>query len=57
MGRGGGRIAPRVFAEHDALMAAALLSSPRVIEVSVYVARAFMLLRELAMQHADLDKR
>lgn len=57
VGRGGRRYAPRVFTEHGALMAATLLSSPRAIEVSVYVVRAFIRLRELATQHADLAKR
>jgi ORF6N domain len=31
---------PYVFTEHGAIMAANLLSSPRAIEVSVYVVRA-----------------
>ncbi len=38
-------------------MAATLLSSPRAIEVSVYVVRAFVRLRELAVTHGDLAKR
>ncbi len=57
VGRGGRRYAPRVFTEHGALMATTLLSSPRAIEVSVYVIRAFNRLRELAAQHTDLAKR
>jgi hypothetical protein len=57
VGRGGRRYAPRVFTEHGALMAATILSSPRAIEISVYVMRAFVRLRELATQHADLSKR
>jgi ORF6N domain len=57
VGRGGRRYAPRVFTEHGALMAATILSSPRAIEISVYVMRAFVRLRELATQHADLAKR
>jgi hypothetical protein len=56
-GRGGRRYAPRVFTEHGALMAATLLSSPRAIEISVYVVRAFVRLRELAATHADLAQR
>ena len=40
--RGGRRHLPRVFTEHGALMAATILSSPRAIEVSVYVVRAFV---------------
>jgi len=38
-------------------MAATLLSSPRAIEVSVYVVRAFVRMRELAVTHSDLAKR
>ena len=48
---------PYAFTEHGALMAANLLSSPRAIEVSVYVVRAFVRLRELAATHADLAQR
>ena len=57
IGRGGRRYAPRVFTEHGALMAATILSSPRAIEISVYVVRAFVRLRELAITHGDLAKR
>ncbi|MFZ5550306.1 MAG: ORF6N domain-containing protein [Pseudomonadota bacterium] len=56
-GRGGRRYAPRVFTEHGALMAATILNSPRAVEVSVYVVRAFVRLRELAATHGDLAKR
>lgn len=56
-GRGGRRYAPRVFTEHGALMAATLLSSSRAVEVSIYVVRAFVRLRELAHGHSELAKR
>ena len=56
-GRGGRRYAPRVFTEHGALMAATILNSPRAVEVSIYVVRAFVRLRELATTHGDLAKR
>ena len=39
---GGKRKLPRVFTEHGALMAATLLNSPRAIQMSVYVVRAFV---------------
>ncbi|ALV09226.1 ORF6N domain-containing protein [Roseateles depolymerans] len=55
--RGGRRYAPRVFTEHGALMAAMILNSPRAIEVAIYVVRAFVRLRELAVTHGDLAKR
>ena len=48
---------PYAFTEHGAIMAATILSSPRAIEVSVYVVRAFVRLRELAVTHGDLAKR
>jgi hypothetical protein len=47
IGRGGRRHLPKVFTEHGALMAATILNSPRAIEVSVYVVRAFVQLRDL----------
>ena len=48
---------PYAFTEHGAIMAATILSSPRAIEVSVYVVRAFVRMRELAVTHGDLAKR
>ena len=56
-GRGGRRYAPRVFAEHGALMAATIHNSPRAVEISIYVVRAFVRLRELATSHGELAKR
>ncbi len=41
------RFAPYAFTEHGALMAANVLNSPRAIEASVYVIRAFVQLREM----------
>lgn len=54
---GGRRKLPMAFTEHGAIMAATVLSSPRAIQVSVYVVRAFVQLRELALGHRDLSKR
>lgn len=56
-GRGGRRYLPKVFTEHGALMAASILNSPRAIDVSIYVVRAFVHLRELAVTHAEFAKR
>lgn len=39
---GGRRKPPRVFTEHGAIMAAAVLNSERAIQMSVYVVRAFV---------------
>ena len=38
-------------------MAANILNSPRAVQVSIYVVRAFVRLRELATSHGDLAKR
>ena len=45
---------PYVFTEHGAIMAATLLNSPRAVEVSVYVVRAFVELRELLAGNKEL---
>jgi hypothetical protein len=37
---------PYAFTEHGALMAASVLNSPRAVEVSIYVVRAFVQVRE-----------
>ena len=37
---------PYVFTEHGAIMAASVLNSPRAIEASVYVVRAFVKIRQ-----------
>lgn len=55
--RGGRRYAPFVFTEHGAIMAATVLNSPRAVEVSIYVVRAFVQLRELLAGHKELAKR
>jgi len=45
---------PFAFTEHGALMAASVLNTPRAIDVSVYVIRAFVGLRELVSTHRQL---
>jgi hypothetical protein len=54
---GGRRKLPLAFTEHGAIMAATILNSPRAVEVSVYVVRAFVQLRELVITHQDLARR
>jgi ORF6N domain len=54
---GGRRKLPMAFTEHGAIMAATVLSSPRAVEVSVYVVRAFLKLRELVATHQGMAKR
>jgi hypothetical protein len=46
-GRGGRRYLPHVFTEHGAIMAATVLNSARAVEMSVFVVRAFVRLREM----------
>jgi hypothetical protein len=62
--RGGRRYSPYAFTEHGAIMAASVLNSPRAVEMSVFVVRAFVRLREtlashkaLAAKFAELEQR
>jgi hypothetical protein len=48
---------PLAFTEHGAIMAATILNSPRATEVSVYVVRAFVRLRQFLAAHKDLARR
>lgn len=45
---------PYAFTEHGALMAASVLNTPRAIDVSIYVIKAFVKLRELLSTHKEL---
>ena len=55
--RGGRRYVPMVFTEHGAIMAASVLNSERAVEMSVFVVRAFVQLREvLVRDNALADK-
>jgi hypothetical protein len=48
---------PWVFTEHGAVMAANVLRSPKAVEMSVYVVRAFIAQRELLVTNATILKR
>jgi maltose O-acetyltransferase len=48
---------PYVFTEHGAIMAASILNSPRAVEMSVYVVRAFVQLREMLASNKELARR
>ena len=48
------RFPPYAFTEHGALMAASLLNSAHAIELSIYVVRAFVRLREVFTQNKEL---
>ena len=57
------RYLPFAFTEHGALMAANVLSSPRAVEMSVYVIRAFVRIRReltvnetVARRLAEIEK-
>jgi ATP-dependent Clp protease ATP-binding subunit ClpA len=63
-GRGGRRYAPYAFTEHGAIMLASVLNTTRAVDVSVYVVRAFVRLREMmatnrevAMKLQELDRK
>ena len=56
-GRGGRRHLPFAFTEHGAIMAATILNTPRATEVSVFVVRAFVRLREMVAAHRELSKK
>ena len=54
-GRGGRRYMPYVFTEHGAIMAANILNSTKAIEISVYVVRAFVKLRQLGSANLEIE--
>ena len=54
---GGRRHLPRVITEHGAIMAAAILNSPRAIQMSVYVVRAFVKLRKTLAANSAMLRR
>ncbi len=47
-------VLPYAFTEHGAIMLAGILSTDRAIEVSVFVVRAFVRLREILATHGSL---
>ncbi len=51
------RYPPYAFTEHGAIMAATILNSPRAIEMSVYVVRAFVQLRDLLASNRELAQK
>ena len=55
--RGGRRYTPWAFTEHGAVMAANVLRSPKAVEMSVYVVRAFIKQREVLATNATILKR
>ncbi|HZP61407.1 MAG TPA: ORF6N domain-containing protein [Opitutaceae bacterium] len=54
---GGRRQLPWAFTEHGALMAANILRSPRAVQMSIYLVRAFVRMRDELMANAAILKR
>jgi hypothetical protein len=52
--RGGRRYLPYAFTEHGAIMAASVLNSQRAVDMSIFVVRAFVRLREVLVAHKQL---
>jgi hypothetical protein len=48
------RALPLAFTEHGAIMAASVLNSPRAIEASIFVVRAFVEMRQIALKYTEL---
>ena len=48
---------PYVFTEHGAIMAASVLNTQRAIEVSVFIVRAFVKLRQFIAGHKELKRK
>jgi ORF6N domain len=57
IGRGGRRSLPYAFTEHGAIMAATVLNSEQAVEMSVFVVRAFVRLREMLAANRELADR
>lgn len=50
-------VLPNAFTEHGALMAASVLSTPRAVEMSVFIVRAFVRLRQMLTSNAELARK
>ena len=48
---------PYAFTEHGALMVASVLNSPRAVEMSVFIVRAFVQLRQVIAGHKELENK
>ncbi len=49
------KYSPYAFTEHGAIMAANVLNSQRAVQMSVFVVRAFVRLRQVIATHKDLE--
>ena len=48
---------PYVFTEHGAIMAASVLNTPKAVEMSVFIVRAFIKLRAYVMQFKEIAQK
>jgi len=48
---------PHAFTEHGAIMAASVLNTPRAIESSIFVVRAFVRLRQIMATHKEMARK
>jgi len=48
---------PYAFTEHGAIMAAGVLNTSRAIEISVFIVRAFVKMRQMVAGHKDLQRK
>ena len=56
-GRGGRRTLPYAFTEHGTVMAANILRSPEAIQMSVFVVRAFIRMRQMLIEQRGLARK
>ena len=56
-GRGGRRTLPYAFTEHGTVMAANILRSPEAIQMSMFVVRAFIRMRQMLIEQRGLARK
>ncbi|MFT3868634.1 MAG: ORF6N domain-containing protein [Nibricoccus sp.] len=54
---GGRRYSPFVFTEQGVAMLSGLLNSPRAVQVNIEIMRAFVRMRQMLTEHADLGRK
>ena len=55
--KGGRRYLPYAFTEHGAIMAATILNTPRAAQMSVFVVRAFIRMRQMLISQQGLARK
>ena len=51
------KVLPYAFTEHGAIMAASVLNSPQAAEISIFIVRAFVKLRQTILEHKELSQK